>query len=257
MPYDGDRVENFVEWTALAAQSATTALRSVADLKHRYEEQQDMIKLLNSQLEDLIKAKKDHENAMLEKFKDLLNAKKLKIRDQQRLLAGAKVDPSAAHQLQYAREGTGKRRPASSRPSKRKAKDSVPVVEDEEEIDEDTAMRMDEIEAEAEQEKVEELERAMTPEKSDLDETEDEASEDEGFAPAPEASPRPLRGVGSKGKIIETTARWAAPREDEAPPPRRELPFARQTQEIQTLENQRQAATKRAADEDDDTDDEL
>lgn len=250
-------MENFVEWTALAAQSATTALESVADLKRRYEEQQDMIKRLNSQLEDLIKAKKEHENAMLEKFKDLLNAKKLKIRDQQRLLAGAKVDASAARQVQNAREGAGKRKPASSRTSKRKAEDSVPAVEDGDEIDEGTTRRVDEVDAEIEEEKIEELERAMTPDKSDLDETEDEASEDEGFAPAPEPSQRSLRGVGSKGKAIETSARSAPSKKDAVPPPRRELPFARQAQEIQTLKDQRQAATKPAADEDDDTDDEL
>jgi hypothetical protein len=49
---------------------------------------------LEEQLQGLVDEKLAHENALLQKFADLLNSKKLKIRDQQRLLAGAKVDPS-------------------------------------------------------------------------------------------------------------------------------------------------------------------
>jgi hypothetical protein len=49
---------------------------------------------LEEQLQGLVDEKLAHANALLQKFADLLNSKKLKIRDQQRLLAGAKVDPS-------------------------------------------------------------------------------------------------------------------------------------------------------------------
>ncbi len=54
-----------------------------------------MLDSLNAQLEDLIRVKDEHENALLENFTKLLNAKKLKIRDQQRLLARAKIEPDA------------------------------------------------------------------------------------------------------------------------------------------------------------------
>ena len=50
--------------------------------------------MVRSQLDNLIEEKTSHENALLEKFRQLINSKKLKIRDQQRLLAGAKVDPN-------------------------------------------------------------------------------------------------------------------------------------------------------------------
>lgn len=70
-----------------------TIEKDMSDLRVKYEEQSRTVEKLDQQLEDLIKAKKEHENALLEKFQHLLNAKKLKIRDQQRLLASAKVDP--------------------------------------------------------------------------------------------------------------------------------------------------------------------
>jgi hypothetical protein len=53
---------------------------------------QDTIDKLNAQLEDFIKTKHEAETAMLQRFMELLNEKKRKIRDQSRLLAGAKVD---------------------------------------------------------------------------------------------------------------------------------------------------------------------
>ena len=50
---------------------------------------------LQGQIDEFIAYRGHHERQMLEKFRLLLNAKKLKIRDQQRLLAGAKVDVRA------------------------------------------------------------------------------------------------------------------------------------------------------------------
>lgn len=82
-------------WTGIAAQAAAAARDEVAALKLKLDAQQETVRKLNAQLQDLIKTKEENENAMLEKFKELLNEKKLKIRDQQRLLAEAKVNPAA------------------------------------------------------------------------------------------------------------------------------------------------------------------
>jgi len=46
-------------------------------------------------MDEFLTVKEEHENHMLEKFSHLLNAKKLKIRDQQRLLAGAAINGNA------------------------------------------------------------------------------------------------------------------------------------------------------------------
>lgn len=53
---------------------------------------EETITKLNTQLEDLVQAKNDHDDQLVAKFVQLLNEKKLKIRNQQRLLASANID---------------------------------------------------------------------------------------------------------------------------------------------------------------------
>ena len=90
---DDDQEIDTIAWVATAVARANALEKDVQDLQAKYEEQGDIIKKLRSQLDDFTKAKKDHEDALLEKFRELLNTKKLKIRNQQRLLATAKVNP--------------------------------------------------------------------------------------------------------------------------------------------------------------------
>lgn len=58
-----------------------------------------------------------------------------------------------------------------------------------------------------------------TPEKSDLDATEDEDDDLDTTSPPPKKS-----GIGNKGEVIETAKADTKPDE---PPPRRELPFGK------------------------------
>ena len=88
----GDRVE-LLDWVVIAVDRATLLEDEVKNLNVKDEEQGRTIEKLNKQLEELVEAKKEHEVSLLQKFQELLNAKKLKIRDQQRLLAGATVEP--------------------------------------------------------------------------------------------------------------------------------------------------------------------
>ena len=81
-----------ISWVSTAILRGNHLQDELSELQTRYDDQADIIKQLKEQLEDLIQAKKDHETALLEKFRELLNQKKLKIRDQQRLLATSKVD---------------------------------------------------------------------------------------------------------------------------------------------------------------------
>jgi hypothetical protein len=80
---------------------------------------------LRNQLDELTESKKARETEILEKFCVLLNEKKVKIREQQRLLSTAQVDPSkleAARASQATRpQITEDRKPAPSRRAKRKA----------------------------------------------------------------------------------------------------------------------------------------
>ena len=89
---DDDQEIDTIAWVATAVSRADNLEKDVSDLQRKFQEQSETVKKLNVQLEELTTAKKDHEQALLEKFRDLLNTKKLKIRDQQRLLATAKVD---------------------------------------------------------------------------------------------------------------------------------------------------------------------
>ncbi|KAI1330636.1 hypothetical protein F5Y16DRAFT_396128 [Xylariaceae sp. FL0255] len=108
------------------ADELATANAKIVDLK-------DAVAKLKAQLDDFITSKEEDENLMLEKFRDLLNEKKVKIRQQQRLLAAAKVDPEKVAKLGGHNDGTQSKRSAgSSRPGKRKVQ-----VKEEDEDDED------------------------------------------------------------------------------------------------------------------------
>jgi hypothetical protein len=52
-----------------------------------------LLKKLDLQLAELLESKEQHENQLITNFVQLLNEKKLKIRNQQRLLSSAEVDP--------------------------------------------------------------------------------------------------------------------------------------------------------------------
>jgi len=112
-------------------------------------------------------------------------------------------------------------------------------------------MRAEE-DAEAQRDREEELAEAVTPEKSDYDETEDE--EEDAFDAAPPSQPR-KSGVGSKGKAIETVTHEQpkSPESPELPPPREELPFAKNDQRGKAA----QPEHKPSQDDDETDDDEL
>jgi septal ring factor EnvC (AmiA/AmiB activator) len=61
-------------------------------LQQQYRAADNTIKQLNKQIEDFITAKSRHEEQLMTNFTQVLNQKKLKIRNQQRLLASAKID---------------------------------------------------------------------------------------------------------------------------------------------------------------------
>jgi len=163
----------------------------------------------------------------LKKFAALLNSKKLKIRDQQRLLAHAKIDPKAAADVQQKRSKPG-REAGISRTAKRKASESANGSETD---GDEPAFKTDKVE-----DRITDLgeDEPSTSERSDHGDTEDEETDDEGFAPAPMASQATRKGASQKNKGSRSGSREiAAPTAEELaaqqPPPRRELPFARKT----------------------------
>lgn len=81
------------DWAELAAEATKDARQHVGTLEQKLAESSETVTKLQEQLNSLTQAKQEHENALLQKFSELLNSKKLKIRDQQRLLSTAKLDP--------------------------------------------------------------------------------------------------------------------------------------------------------------------
>lgn len=197
------------------------------------------VKELKDQLEELIEAKKSNETELLEKFRDLLNEKKVKIREQQRLLMANDVDvdggtlPVKQSQSQPARDvlkTTKAHVPKQSRKSKRKAAtpepepEPSPPAEIPESDDELERMEVDKKHGE------EDSENDDTTEDGDADAT---ASEDEDAddAPAP-GSKRVTRKDIEKPPSANT--RHASQTQPDEPPPPRKLPF-----------NQKKPAAKR------------
>jgi len=211
-----------------------TAVSGADDLRYRLETlqasvsgQQTEVAKLNQQLDDLVKAKKEHEEEMLKKFAALLNAKKLKIRDQQRLLNGAKIDPEVAEATRSARDGgSGKgRAPKRSGRGKRK------VDEVESDGDDDEVMP-DDVKSEAVEDDDAERREEETPQQSEAEATEDEDDLD---------APAALRSGKGKGKAVMRTMDV-----DDELPPERELPHRKKGEQAPA-----------PIEEEDETDDEL
>lgn len=91
---DDNQAIQLFEWTGTAVSRTDDLAQEISSLKTKYRSAEDTINQLNSQLEELIQAKNEHDDQLVAKFAKLLNEKKLKIRNQQRLLATANVDSS-------------------------------------------------------------------------------------------------------------------------------------------------------------------
>ncbi|KAI4138673.1 MAG: hypothetical protein LQ341_004560 [Variospora aurantia] len=218
---DPDTNINLFDWTSTAIARAETAQAEADDLQRRLATQTETMKQLHQQLEELIQAKKDHEDTLLQKFCILLNEKKAKIRDQQRILATAKPDPVMLKEVQKARQlhaAAAGRDPEPSRKGKRKASGSAAAAAASDEDNDDDHDGFEDRGVKVENEGPDS--EAVTPEHSDLDATEDEEEE-------AEADNKDLAPVPAKGKVMEAAGINGGGEavEDMELPPRRELPF--------------------------------
>lgn len=184
---DAEEINPF-DWANTAVATADELRDQLETLQAYVATNTEQVAKLNRELNNLVKVKREHEEELVKKFAALLNSKKLKIRDQQRLLAGAKVDPVAAKTVSAARDGgdSKDRKAGASRQGKRKASDVRPPKTDGPPGQDEEAATEDEDDEPARQE---------TPQPSDQDETEDEEDE-EGFE-APPSTTRAKRADGT------------------------------------------------------------
>ena len=223
-------------------QRSDTLETSIQNLTEQLTEQKQTIEQLEQQLEDLIQAKKAHDEELLGKFALLLNEKKLKIREQQRLLAGAKVDPNVAKKVGGAKEVAKGRTPEASRKGKRKV-DAKDEDEDEDGFENHRAVmpggpNAEDTDADGE-------EQVETPDPSDQDVTEDDGDDDLGAG----------EEVGGVGR--HETSKDDEQMQVDALPPSRELPFGKQDGGAgREREGDRSVLNQEAGNEDEETEDE-
>ncbi|KAI0403492.1 hypothetical protein F4802DRAFT_291381 [Xylaria palmicola] len=110
------------DWCVSAIASRTRVTEELAAATAKIEALEQSVNELKSQLDDFIAAKEEDETQLLEKFRDLLNSKKLKIRQQQRLLAAAKVDPAQLANVTGGDDQDAPRNAGPSRSGKRKTR---------------------------------------------------------------------------------------------------------------------------------------
>ena len=217
---------NITDWASTAIIRSDDLEKEVLGLAEKYEEQNQALRKLNKQLEDLIQAKADHEHSLLVKFRELLNEKKAKIRVQQRLLmVGAKSEPQQDNL--HAPTISTRAIPHESRVAKRKVNKAKPTVNASSDSDDN-----DDFETMATDKRlIEDEETRGSPETSNHDTT--DADDDDLDAVTP-----PQRGLGRIGwsanrKSLEAHATSQVPVAEltgiESPPPRRDLPFSRKT----------------------------
>ncbi|MCJ1391476.1 hypothetical protein MMC18_004340 [Xylographa bjoerkii] len=233
---DEEQEIDTIAWLKNAICRADKLEGEIEELSSKFREQNELVKKLNLQIEDMIKAQENYVSSSLERFMILLNAKKLKIRDQQRLLATAKVDSKtgrlytlqssclphfylrlfiplcsaklstiAAQAVRASRSPSTNAPSAISRPNKRKQKiEPVASVSGSENAELEN-MAVDDPDS-------------PTPDKSDLEDTSDDENN---LDTRPHHEPSKV-GAGREGKALEGAS--LAMDVDE-PPPRRQLPF--------------------------------
>ena len=247
---DDEREEvSAFEWVDVAVAASDGLQTQLDELQASMTSQQEQVTKLSAQLDDLVKAKKEHEDELLAKFAALLNAKKLKIRDQQRLLAGAKIDPKVEASVREARSGDrSSQQPGPSRPKKRKPGETAETSE----RGDDTVMTLEE------------------DDESDGDDNDDDAN-----SSVQEETPQPSddegRDAENKGVYEQLDRGYLAPNEKGVSktsndmeiddigelPSRRNLPFNRKTHSSAKQATSASDSKVTQAEDDDETDDEL
>jgi hypothetical protein len=192
-------------------------VKTKGDLKTattRVQELENTVAGLKSQLEELIQAKKSDESELLAKFRDLLNEKKVKIREQQQMLAVADVDqaaPIAPMRDPSVTSSNADRKPKLSRTSKRKAAQVVEPDDDSDDGPEDTEVGKKHGNEDSDDQQ----------QTTDADETGSEPDDDEDV-PMPD---RPSTTAQKQTASRPATGPAASARQADAPPPKRSLPF--------------------------------
>ncbi|KAL4813176.1 hypothetical protein BDW67DRAFT_109281 [Aspergillus spinulosporus] len=215
------------DWTNLAVARADILEQRFDSLLDRFRTAESTIKLLNNQLEELVSSKNQHEQQLLSGFVQLLNEKKLKIRNQQRLLASAEVNPEQLSKVQAAAT-TGNSRPKLKGAKGGRPKRPAATLVDESSDDGFEKMDVEDrkhVKQGADEETADEGPSMSEPldDQSSTTSNDDDDDDDDDDDESALSIRRSRRGNrGSQGSLEQAAAN--------SPPPRRELPFARKAE---------------------------
>ncbi|GJN84895.1 hypothetical protein PLIIFM63780_008459 [Purpureocillium lilacinum] len=210
------------QWCEVSLDALAQAKREAASGIAKARELEAAVTELQSQLDELVESKQEDETSLLQKFRDLLNEKKVKIREQQKVIASSSFNGGQPPQ----EDEQPARRAAQSRPAKRKTRASNNA--EDADGDEDVDMVKEEAED------------------TDPGETSEGTASTASVNDEDEAEPEAARNAAGRqdSKRQRTSPEKKA---QEAPPATRRLPFA----------NRKAKAPAPAAAGDTDSDDEL
>ncbi|KAI0596102.1 hypothetical protein F4775DRAFT_594715 [Biscogniauxia sp. FL1348] len=210
------------DWCVCAIAARTKVAEDLAAATANIKSLENTVNGLKDQLDELIKAKDEHETELLEKFRDLLNEKKVKIRQQQRLLASASIDPDKLVNV-GASQNTLARAAEASRSGKRKA------IKEESDSSDAGFERMDTEHTSTAGALPDQESDGEGQATTEDDNTPSETDSDSEPVPAP---PKPKKPTATATKPATRTKAPKKPAvtstaadSDEEPPPRRVLPF--------------------------------
>ncbi|KAI0508328.1 hypothetical protein F5B22DRAFT_650183 [Xylaria bambusicola] len=203
---ENDRTEiSPFDWCVSAIESRVKVTEELAAATTKIESLQQSIDELKAQLEDFITTKEEDEKEMLEKFQDLLNAKKLKIRQQLRLLAAAKVDPEKLGNIGGDEGQDVHRNAGPSRSGKRKA-----TVKEEEGESDDGFEKMD-VDNGATGDRTDSESEASTDQDQQLNTDNDATESDPGTDDEPPTAAEVKRKGAVAGRITKPKAQGKKP----------------------------------------------
>lgn len=205
LTHDGGEAIELFEWCATSVDAVTQAKAAASASDGRVRDLQTAVGELKSQLDELVAAKQEDEVVLLQKFRDLLNEKKVKIREQQKIITDLSANDAPRDEVEPVDEVQTVKR--GKKAPKRKAQ-AVENESPEEDVD------MTAEKGESEDEDAESTTEATASVANDEDEDEDEDLDMD--RTADEAAREPLPPQKTQG----------------APPPPRALPFQKKKQAV-------------------------
>ncbi|KAH6610240.1 hypothetical protein Trco_000260 [Trichoderma cornu-damae] len=222
LKHDEDEGIELFAWCAESVDALDRSNVALAEAAARAKELETNVTELKAQLDELVASKQDDETALLLKFRDLLNEKKVKIREQQKVLAAgpfSNSQPASQRFSQPSDSQPSSHAPAPSRPRKRKAQAAASPANEPDENETEVAK----IKSEPPDSELEDTAEDTASGGSDDDGSDDEGDEG-GKGNGGDGTSRARAGNASKPTPKAPPAPKGA---DEQPPPPRNLPFTK------------------------------